>query len=58
MAKLDIKAIQKNGIRIFNTKKEALNYISKSSFKVDYVEYVCSLFRSGNKWLVKWEKRW
>lgn len=58
MGKLNIKEIKRNGIRVFNTKKQALDYISNTSFKVDYIEYECLIFRNHNKWFVKWNKKW
>lgn len=56
MNKLNIKQIQKEAIAVFDTKKELLDFIKKSSFKKDdYSHYTMEITYSRNKkWLVQW----
>lgn len=53
MNKLDIKAIKKCGITVFDTKKEMIDYIAKSNFK-DY-DKKCIIKYMNRKWIVWWE---
>ena len=57
MPKLDIVKIKRSGVIIFDTKKEMLDYIGKSSFKKDkygYQHYELNISYANKKWLLKW----
>lgn len=57
MPKINIKEIKRNGIIIFNTKKDMIDYIRKSSFKKDmygYQHYELNISYTNKKWLLKW----
>ena len=56
MSKLDIAKIKRSGVIIFNTKKDMLDYIRKSSFRKqnDYSHYELSISYANKKWLLKW----
>ena len=52
MPKLDLKEIKKSATIVFKTKKEMLNYISKSGFKDN--ERI-TIYRIGKKWILWWQ---
>lgn len=58
MNKLDIKKIKRSGYTVFNTKKEMLDYLNKTSFQMlnSYRHYRAIVCYCRRKWLVKWEE--
>ena len=55
MGKIDIKEVKYDAYSIFNTKKEMLNYLSKTSFNYKLNNYRAIVQYCRKKWVVRWE---